>query len=67
MVKYAHLTTGGTRDMGRVIKLPQSSKMGKSTPMRTPNRERRSREYLSPAEEVDGDSISSGAKKEDYE
>ena len=53
--------------MGRVIKLPQSSKMGKSTPMRTPTRERRSREYLSPAEEVDGDSISSGAKKEDYE
>jgi len=36
--------------MGRVIKLPQPSKMGKSPPMRTPNRERRSREYLSPAE-----------------
>ena len=36
--------------MGRVIKLPQPSKMGKSPPMRTTNRERRSREYLSPAE-----------------
>ena len=36
--------------MGRVIKLPQPSKMGKSPPMRTPNRKRRSREYLSPAE-----------------
>ena len=36
--------------MGQVIKLPQPSKMGKSPPMRTPNRERRSREYLSPAE-----------------
>ena len=36
--------------MGRVIKLPQPSKIGKSPPMRTPNRERRSREYLSPAE-----------------
>jgi hypothetical protein len=34
--------------MGRVIKLPQPSKMGKLPPKRVPNNERRSREYLSP-------------------
>ena len=36
--------------MGRVIKLPQPSKMGKLPPRRVHNKERRSREYLSPAE-----------------
>jgi len=36
--------------MGRVIQLPQPSKMGKSPPRRVLNSERRSREYLSPAE-----------------
>lgn len=36
--------------MGRVVELPQQSKMGKSPPMRVPNSVRRSREYLSPAE-----------------
>jgi type 1 fimbriae regulatory protein FimB/type 1 fimbriae regulatory protein FimE len=41
---------GRIRDMGQVIALPQPSKMGKLPPMRVPNSERRSREYLSPAE-----------------
>jgi type 1 fimbriae regulatory protein FimB/type 1 fimbriae regulatory protein FimE len=36
--------------MGRVITLPQTSKMGKLPPRRVPNSERRSREYLTPAE-----------------
>ena len=36
--------------MGRVIELLRSSIMGKLPPRRVPNRERRSREYLSPAE-----------------
>jgi type 1 fimbriae regulatory protein FimB/type 1 fimbriae regulatory protein FimE len=50
MVKYAQPTTGATRNMGRLIKLPQPSKMGKLPPRRVLNSERRSREYLSPAE-----------------
>jgi len=36
--------------MGRAIKLPQASKMGKLPPRRVRNGDRRSREYLSPAE-----------------
>jgi type 1 fimbriae regulatory protein FimE len=36
--------------MGRVIALPQSSKMGKLPPKRTRNSEHRSREYLTPTE-----------------
>ena len=36
--------------MGQVIALPQPPKMGKLPPRRVPNSERRSREYLSPAE-----------------
>lgn len=36
--------------MGRVIKLSQPPKMGKLPPKRAPNSERRSREYLTPAE-----------------
>lgn len=36
--------------MGQLIELPQTSKMGKLPPKRVPNAERRSREYLSPAE-----------------
>jgi integrase len=36
--------------MGRVITLPQPSKMGKLPPRRVYNSERRSREYLAPAE-----------------
>jgi hypothetical protein len=37
-------------DVGLVIELLQPSKMGKSPPKRVPNGERRSREYLTPAE-----------------
>jgi len=36
--------------MGRLIQLPQPSKMGKLPPRRVPNSERRTREYLSPSE-----------------
>lgn len=46
--------------MGRVIALPQTPKMGKLPPKRVYNSERRSREYLSPAEV---DSIIAAAKK----
>ncbi len=45
--------------MGQVITLPQPSKMGKSPPRRVLNSERRSREYLSPAEV---DSVITAAK-----
>jgi type 1 fimbriae regulatory protein FimE len=45
--------------MGRVIELPQPSKMGKLPPRRTRNIERRSREYLTP---VEVDAMVSAAK-----
>lgn len=36
--------------MGQVIELPRTSKTGKLPPRRIPNRDLRSREYLTPAE-----------------